>query len=61
MTVSVLWLFLTVPGVGQQCVTVVFADHTHLFFHTFYTLEINYTSCVIHDVLNTCAIKTARR
>ena len=29
MTVSVLWLFLTVPGVGQQCVTVVFADHTH--------------------------------
>ena len=26
MTVSVLWLFLTVPWVGQLCVIVVFPD-----------------------------------
>ena len=30
--VSVLWLFLTVPCVGLQCVIVVFHDHTHLDF-----------------------------
>ena len=30
MTVSVLWLFLTVPWVGLQCVIVVFPDHTPL-------------------------------
>ena len=28
--VIVLWLFLTVPWVGVQCVIVVFPDHTHL-------------------------------
>ena len=31
-TINVLWLFLTVPWVGQQCVIVVFPDHTHLLF-----------------------------
>ena len=30
MTVSVLWLFLTVPWFGLPCVIVVFPDHTHL-------------------------------
>ena len=32
MTVSLLWLFLTVPWVGLQCVIVVLhvPDHTHL-------------------------------
>ena len=30
--VILLWLFLTVPWVGQQCVIVVFPDHTHLLF-----------------------------
>ena len=30
MTVIVLWLFLTVPSVGLQCVIVVFPVHTHL-------------------------------
>ena len=29
VTVNVLWLFLTVPRVGLQCVIVVFPDHTH--------------------------------
>ena len=28
----VMWLFLTVPWVGLQCVIVVFPDHTHLLF-----------------------------
>ena len=34
VNVSVLWLFLTVPWVGLQCVLVVFPDHTHLRFGT---------------------------
>ena len=29
VTVNVLWLFLSVPWVGLQCVIVVFPDHTH--------------------------------
>ena len=29
VTMNVLWLFLTVPWVGLQCVIVVFPDHTH--------------------------------
>ena len=32
LTVSVLWLFLTVPWVGLHCVIVLFPDHTHLLF-----------------------------
>ena len=31
--VNVLWLFLTVPWVGLQCVIVEFPDHTHLLFN----------------------------
>ena len=27
-----LWLFLTVPWVGLQCVIVIFPDHTHEIF-----------------------------
>ena len=30
VTVNVLWLFLVVQCVGQQCVIVVIPDHTHL-------------------------------
>ena len=29
---GVLWLFITVPWVGLQCVIVVFSDHAHLLF-----------------------------
>ena len=29
VTINVLWLFLTVPWVGQQCVIVVYSDHTY--------------------------------
>ena len=32
VAVDVLWLFLTVPWVGLQCIIVVFPDHTHLHF-----------------------------
>ena len=32
VTLNVLWLFLTVPWAGLQCVIVVFPDHTHLLF-----------------------------
>ena len=28
-TVNVMWLFLTVPWVGLQCVIVIFPGHTH--------------------------------
>ena len=30
VTIHVLWLFLTVPWVGLQCVIVVFPAHSHL-------------------------------
>ena len=33
VTINVMWLFLTVPWVGLQCVIVVFPDHTHLHFN----------------------------
>ena len=29
LTVNVLFIFLTVPWIGLQCVIVVFLDHTH--------------------------------
>ena len=32
VTINVLWLFLMVPWVGLQYVTVVFSDQTHLLF-----------------------------
>ena len=48
ITITVLWLFLTVPWVGLQYVFVVFPDHTHLRFgsllmlrHSLYTLWFN--------------------
>ena len=31
VTVNVLWLFLTMPWVGLQCVIVEFPDHNHYF------------------------------
>ena len=32
VTINVLWLFLTVPWAGLQCVLVTFPDHTHFLF-----------------------------
>ena len=34
VTINILWLSLTVPWVGLQCVIVVLTDHTHLLFGT---------------------------
>ena len=34
VTINVLWLFLTVPWVGLQCVILVFPDHIQLLFPT---------------------------
>ena len=34
VTVNILWLFLTVPLVGLQYVTVVFPDHIYFLLHT---------------------------
>ena len=39
VTINVLWLFLTVPWVGLQCVIVVVHDHTHLLFKWIYLLR----------------------
>ena len=32
VTINGLWLFVTVPWAGLQCVILVFPDHTHLLF-----------------------------
>ena len=32
VTINVLWLFITEPWVGLQCVMLVFPDHSHLPF-----------------------------
>ena len=34
VTVNVLWLFLTAPWAGLQCVIVVFSDHTHFLMNS---------------------------
>ena len=47
MTVSVLWLFLTVPRVGLQCVIVVFSDYTDLLFHKIVEPDITDENCNI--------------
>ena len=31
VTINVLWLFVTAPWVGLQCVIVVYLDHSHFF------------------------------
>ena len=36
VTINVLWLFLTVPWFGLQCVIVVFPAHTHYFYGKFH-------------------------
>ena len=41
--VNVLWLFLTVPWVGLQCVIVVFPDHTYLPYGYFYPVAYHST------------------
>ena len=54
VTVNVLWLFLTVPWVGLQCVIVAFPDHTHLHFCViswfFYNCVLGLSDVFIADV-----------
>ena len=33
ITVNIMWLFLTMPWVGLQCVILAFPDHTHFLSH----------------------------
>ena len=40
VTINLLWLLLTVPLVGLQCVIVVTPDHTHLLFVPLVYLQI---------------------
>ena len=49
VTINVLWLFLTVPWVGLQCVIVLFADHTHL-LSVFFNFA--YETCQIMHMLH---------
>ena len=38
VTINVMWLFLTMPWVGLQCVIVVFPVHTHLLSYQVYAI-----------------------
>ena len=40
MTVSVLWLFIAVPWVSLQYVSLVFPDHTHLLLFVLITIDL---------------------
>ena len=46
VTMYVLWLFLTVPWVGLQCVIVVFPDHTRLRFDLAFLYILDWMSTV---------------
>ena len=52
MTVSVLWLFLTVSWVGLQCVIVLYPDHTHLYF------KVSVDICDGSPIVHVCFIIT---
>ena len=49
ITVNGLWLFLTVPWVGLQCVIVVFPDHIHLLLDE--KIIAHTLSSIINDVI----------
>ena len=51
VTINVMWLFLTVLWVGLQYVIVVFPDHTHLLFGSFYS-NLHHTL----NIGNTCLV-----
>ena len=40
VTINVIWLYLTVPLVGLQCVIVVFPAHTHLILCLLWNLTV---------------------
>ena len=59
VTINVLWLFLTVPSVGLQCMIVVFPDHITYFLLVFEAGRMRFLrsqdtlSLFLHDIL-TC-------
>ena len=55
-TVHGLWLFLRIPLVGQQCVVVVFPDHTHLLFGD--TLILNLSMWLLEPCAFSAQMKT---
>ena len=67
--VIVVWLFLTVPLVGLQCVIVVFPDHTHYFwfFSQLWLLLLDFSlffvsshSCLLtYFCYSSCSFKTS--
>ena len=61
MTGSVLWLFLTVPRVGLQCVIVVLPDHTHLLFEICGFLDtVEFVITPVHEISNNVACATSK-
>ena len=42
VTITVLWLFLTVPWIGLQCVILVIPDHTYMYllFESFFYVNL---------------------
>ena len=61
LTVRVLWLFLTEPWVGLQCVIVTFPDHAHLrtvplVRHEHETLKLSHNQlCLRYIVFPSCS------
>ena len=56
-----LWLFLTEPWVGLQCVIVVFLDHTHLLFWTrIEGLPVQESQESLYSVIEQCILFLSR-
>ena len=51
VAVNVLWLFLTVPWVGLQCVVVVFPDHSHLLYDIYSVLALLFMQCLYFSLV----------
>ena len=57
VTINVLWLFLTVPGVGLQYVIVVFFDHTHFLNVVFIKMKCWWLQTGLPDLKNAKTIE----
>ena len=53
VTLNVMWLFLTVPRIGLQCVIVAFPDHAHLLFHSAVKL-VHFITEFLHECGKCC-------
>ena len=50
VTINVLWLFLTLPWVGLQCVIVIFPDHTHFLYRCTWTDNYKLTVLMVNNM-----------